>query len=38
VLARAAAAAAREAHPEAARRLADMVQTLVRAAATVESR
>jgi UDP-N-acetylglucosamine--N-acetylmuramyl-(pentapeptide) pyrophosphoryl-undecaprenol N-acetylglucosamine transferase len=38
VLARAAAAAAKEAHPEAARRLADLVQALVRQAAPLESR
>lgn len=38
VLARAAAAAAREARPDAARRLADLVQSLMRAAAPVESR
>ena len=37
VLARAAAAAGREAHPEAARRLADMVQNLIRAASPLES-
>jgi len=37
VLARAAAAASREAHPEAARRLADLVQNLIRAAAPQES-
>ncbi|MGG5821543.1 undecaprenyldiphospho-muramoylpentapeptide beta-N-acetylglucosaminyltransferase [Falsiroseomonas sp. HW251] len=37
-LARAAAAAGREAHPEAARRLADLVQTLIAAAAPLESR
>ncbi|WP_137178410.1 undecaprenyldiphospho-muramoylpentapeptide beta-N-acetylglucosaminyltransferase [Roseomonas sp. AR75] len=36
VLARAAAAAAREAHPEAARRLADLVQSLMRAEALPE--
>jgi UDP-N-acetylglucosamine--N-acetylmuramyl-(pentapeptide) pyrophosphoryl-undecaprenol N-acetylglucosamine transferase len=38
VLARAAAAAAREARPDAARRLADLVQSLMRAAAPLESR
>jgi UDP-N-acetylglucosamine--N-acetylmuramyl-(pentapeptide) pyrophosphoryl-undecaprenol N-acetylglucosamine transferase len=38
VLARAAAAAAKEAHPEAARRLADLVLALVRQAAPLESR
>ena len=38
VLARAAAAAAKEAHPGAARRLADLVQSLIRAAAPLESR
>jgi UDP-N-acetylglucosamine--N-acetylmuramyl-(pentapeptide) pyrophosphoryl-undecaprenol N-acetylglucosamine transferase len=38
VLARAAAAAAKEAHPEAARRLADLVQSLMRADALPESR
>jgi UDP-N-acetylglucosamine--N-acetylmuramyl-(pentapeptide) pyrophosphoryl-undecaprenol N-acetylglucosamine transferase len=38
VLARAAAAAAKEAHPGAARRLADLIQSLIRAAAPVESR
>jgi UDP-N-acetylglucosamine--N-acetylmuramyl-(pentapeptide) pyrophosphoryl-undecaprenol N-acetylglucosamine transferase len=38
VLARAAAAAAKEAHPEAARRLADLVQSLMRATAPMESR
>lgn len=38
VLARAAAAAGREAHPEAARRLADLVQSLIAAAAPLESR
>jgi UDP-N-acetylglucosamine--N-acetylmuramyl-(pentapeptide) pyrophosphoryl-undecaprenol N-acetylglucosamine transferase len=37
VLARAAAAAAREAHPEAARRLADLIQSLVGATAPAES-
>jgi UDP-N-acetylglucosamine--N-acetylmuramyl-(pentapeptide) pyrophosphoryl-undecaprenol N-acetylglucosamine transferase len=38
VLARAAAAAAKEAHPEAARRLADLVQSLMRAEALPEFR
>lgn len=38
VLARAAAAAAKEARPDAARHLADLVQSLVRAAAPLESR
>ncbi|WP_270937267.1 glycosyltransferase, partial [Falsiroseomonas oryzae] len=38
VLVRAAAAAAKEAHPEAARRLADLLQSLLRADAPVESR
>lgn len=38
VLARAAAAAAQEARPDAARRLADLVQSLIRAAAPLESR
>jgi UDP-N-acetylglucosamine--N-acetylmuramyl-(pentapeptide) pyrophosphoryl-undecaprenol N-acetylglucosamine transferase len=38
VLARAAAAAEREAHPEAARRLADLVQSLMRAEALPEFR
>jgi UDP-N-acetylglucosamine--N-acetylmuramyl-(pentapeptide) pyrophosphoryl-undecaprenol N-acetylglucosamine transferase len=38
VLARAAAAAAKEAHPEAARRLADLVQSLMRADALPEQR
>ncbi|HEV7265370.1 MAG TPA: UDP-N-acetylglucosamine--N-acetylmuramyl-(pentapeptide) pyrophosphoryl-undecaprenol N-acetylglucosamine transferase [Falsiroseomonas sp.] len=38
VLARAAAAAAKQAHPEAARRLADLVQSLIRADAPTESR
>jgi UDP-N-acetylglucosamine--N-acetylmuramyl-(pentapeptide) pyrophosphoryl-undecaprenol N-acetylglucosamine transferase len=37
VLARAAAAAAKEARPDAARRLADLVQSLMRAAAPLES-
>jgi UDP-N-acetylglucosamine--N-acetylmuramyl-(pentapeptide) pyrophosphoryl-undecaprenol N-acetylglucosamine transferase len=38
MLARAAAAAAREARPDAARHLADLVQSLMRAAAPLESR
>jgi UDP-N-acetylglucosamine:LPS N-acetylglucosamine transferase len=38
VLLRAAAAAAKEARPDAARRLADLIQSLIRAAAPVESR
>jgi UDP-N-acetylglucosamine--N-acetylmuramyl-(pentapeptide) pyrophosphoryl-undecaprenol N-acetylglucosamine transferase len=37
VLLRAAAAAAKEARPDAARRLADLIQSLIRAAAPVES-
>jgi hypothetical protein len=38
MLARAAAAAAREARPDAAQHLADLVQSLMRAAAPLESR